>query len=83
MSEIVRERRIQEIEAREALEGTEVKFRIIPESEAKGVIEGYVRAHPGCITSEIIENLKLDPALVVEALNFLEDEGKVKGEEVE
>ena len=80
MSVIARERRVQEIV--EPM-GIEVEFKIIPESEAKGVIEEYVRAHTGCITGEIIENLRLDPALVVEVLNSLEEEGKVKSEEVE
>ena len=80
MSGISRERRVQEMVEPG---GIKVEFKIIPESEAKGVIEGYVRAHPGCITSEIIENLRLDPALVVEVLNSLEEEGKVKSEEVE
>ncbi len=47
------------------------------------VIKKYIREHPGCITSEIIENLNLDPALAVQALNLLEEEGKVRGEEVE
>ncbi len=58
-------------------------LRVIPESEAKKVIKKYIREHPGCITSDIIENLNLDPALAVQALNLLEEEGKVRGEEVE
>lgn len=80
MSGIARERRIQEIVE---FGGIKVEFKSIPESEAKGVIEGYVRAHLGCITSEIIENLGLDPSIVVEALKLLEEKGKVKSEEVE
>ena len=83
MSGISRERRVQEIGVTGAIEEKEIGFKIIPESEAMEVIEGYVRGHPGCITSEIIENLKLDPAFVVEVLNLLEEEGKIRGEEVE
>jgi len=70
MSEIARERRLQESEVGEATEGIEIKFRIIPENEAKEVIEGYVREHPGCITSEIIENLKLDPPSCCRSVKF-------------
>lgn len=80
MSGIARERGVQGIGEPE---GIGIEFGIIPESEARVVIEGYIRGHPGCTTSEIIENLILDPALVVEVLNFLEEKGKVKSEEVE
>jgi alkyl sulfatase BDS1-like metallo-beta-lactamase superfamily hydrolase len=83
MPGIARERRVQESGATEAIEGLEIEFRIIPESEAKKVIERYIRGHRGCTTSEIIESTRLDPALVVEVLKLLEEEGKVKGEEVE
>ncbi|MBA7517070.1 hypothetical protein ES705_09120 [subsurface metagenome] len=79
MSGIARERRIQEIGEPE---GIGIEFGIISESEARVVIEGYIRGHPGCTTSEIIENLRLDPSLVVEVLNHLEEEDKVRGEEV-
>ncbi len=74
------EMQIQEIQERK--EEKEIEFRVISENEAKKVIERYTSEHPGCTTSEIIENLKLDPALVVEVLNLLEEEGKVRGEEV-
>ncbi|MBC8521569.1 MAG: hypothetical protein H8D26_06230 [Methanomicrobia archaeon] len=39
MSGIARERWVQGVEA---TEGIEIEFRIIPESEAKGVIERYI-----------------------------------------
>ncbi len=82
MSGIARERRVQEISGMGAIERKEIEFRVIPESEASEVIERYVKGHPGCITSEIIENLTLEPSLVVEVLNLLEEEGKIRGEEV-
>ncbi|MCK4397409.1 MAG: hypothetical protein KAV25_00260 [Methanophagales archaeon] len=83
MSAIAQEKHIQDIGETGGIVGKVIELRVIPESEAKKVIKKYIREHPGCITSEIIENLELDPALAVEALNLLEEEGKVRGEEVE
>ena len=82
MSEIAQESRVHEIGGTDAIEGTEIEFGIIPEREAKEVIERYIHEYPGCTTSEIIENVKLDPSLVVAVLNLLEEEGKVKSEEI-
>lgn len=84
MSAIAQEKHIQDIGEVKGIVGKVIDLsRVIPESEAKKVIKKYIREHPGCITSDIIENLKLDPALAVEVLNLLEEEGKVRGEEVE
>nr|QNO51300.1 hypothetical protein ILBEGJOJ_00030 [Methanosarcinales archaeon ANME-1 ERB6] len=83
MSAIAQEKHLQDIGEVKEIVGKVIDLRVIPESEAKKVIKKYIREHPGCITSEIIENLNLDPALAVEALNVLEEEGKVRGEEVE
>jgi predicted transcriptional regulator len=83
MSAIAQEKHIQDIGEIGGIGGKEIDLRVIPESEAKKVIKKYIREHPGCITSDIIENLNLDPALAVQALNLLEEEGKVRGEEVE
>lgn len=82
MSAIAQEKHIQDIGEVRGIGGKEIDLWVIPESEAKKVIKKYIREHPGCITSEIIENLELDPALAVETLDLLE-EGKVRGEEVE
>ncbi len=83
MSAIAQEKHIQDIGEVKGIGGEVIDLRVIPESEAKEVIKKYIREHPGCITSEIIENLRLDPALAVETLVLLEEEGKVRGEEVE
>jgi len=83
MSAIAQEKHIQDIGEVKGIVGKVIDLRVIPESEAKKVIKKYIMEHPGCITSEIIENLRLDPALVVETLDLLEEEGKVRGEEVE
>ena len=83
MSAIAQEKHLQDIGEVKGIVGKVIDLRVIPESEAKKVIKKYISEHPGCITSEIIENLELDPALAVQALNLLEEEGKVRGEEVE
>ena len=83
MSAIAQEKHLQDIGEIGGIVGKVIDLRVIPKSEAKKVIKKYIREHPGCITSEVIENLNLDPALAVQALNLLEDEGKVRGEEVE
>jgi hypothetical protein len=46
-------------------------------------IERCVRAHPGSLTSEIIEYTGLDPLVVERMLQLLEEEGKVRSEAVE
>jgi len=83
VSAITQGKHVQDVGEIGGIVGKVIDLRVIPESEAKKVIKKYISEHPGCITSEIIENLELDPALAVEALNLLEEEGKVRGEEVE
>jgi predicted transcriptional regulator len=60
-----------------------MKFRLISKEEALNEVMRYIRSHPGCFTSEIIQELRLGPILVVEALEKLEGQGKVRGEEME
>jgi len=83
VSAIAQEKHLQDIGEIGGIVGKVIDLRVIPKSEAKKVIKKYIREHPGCITSEVIENLNLDPALAVQALNLLEEEGKVRGDEVE
>lgn len=56
-----------------------IVLREIPEEEARKLILDYIEKHPGCLTSEIIENLALDPLLVGRILRQLEKEGKIEG----
>ncbi len=58
-----------------------LEFRKISKDAAKELIRDYVLKNPGCLTSEIIENLKLDPELVVQILKELEEEGVIEGRE--
>jgi len=72
VSAIAQEKHIQDIGEIGGIVGKVIELRVIPESEAKKVIKKYIREHPGCITSEIIENLELDPALAVEHTSELQ-----------
>jgi len=54
-------------------EEEEIKFRKIPEEEAKELVKKYISENPGCLTSEIIEELQLDPLLVAKVLKQLEE----------
>jgi hypothetical protein len=51
--------------------------------EAKRQILEYINTHPHGRTSDIIIDLCLDPALVIEALNELINEDKVEGNDVQ
>ena len=51
--------------------------------EAKRQILEYINTHPHGRTSDIIIDLCLDPALVIEALNELIEEDKVEGNDVQ
>ncbi|RLE55731.1 MAG: hypothetical protein DRJ30_03385 [Candidatus Methanomethylicota archaeon] len=53
-------------------------FKRISKDEAKNLIKEYIHQHPGCLTSEIIEKLELDPELVNEVLIELEREGEIE-----
>jgi len=73
--------RLDKIESLERIEEEGVEELVeIPEKEALARINDYVKNHPGCRTSEIIYNLRLDPDLVLRVLKKLEEEGKVRGE---
>ncbi len=74
-----------EVEIREPSGGelaTEYEFKVLPQKEAIKIIEKYVNKNPGCTTSQIIEELQLDPSLVVEVLDKLEKEKKLEGKEI-
>jgi len=58
--------------------GETIEFKVLPREEAVKLIEDYIEKHPGCLTSEIIEALQLDPSLVVDILRELEEKGEVE-----
>lgn len=59
-----------------------IEFRKVSKEEARLMVKNYVINHPGCLTSEIIQDLKIDPELVVEILNELVNKGEIKGDYV-
>jgi|Deesub1362A_J573_1020465.scaffolds.fasta_scaffold00834_20 DNA-binding MarR family transcriptional regulator len=60
----------------------ELIFKEMSEDEARKLVLDYIEKHPGCLTSEIIENLGLDPLLVGKILKQLEEEGEVEGRSI-
>ena len=75
--------RLDKIESLERIEEEGLEELVeIPEEEALAKIKDYVNNHPGCRTSEIIFDLRLDPDLVLKILKKLEERGKVRGEKI-
>jgi hypothetical protein len=61
----------------------EITFRSISKDEAKDQIRQYITQHPGSLTSEIIEALRIDPITTVDTLRELKHEGLVLSQAVE
>ena len=55
-----------------------VELKKIPVGEAKHKILKYLKKHPGSWTSDIAVGLGIDVDVVIEALEELRREGKVK-----
>jgi predicted transcriptional regulator len=55
-----------------------VELKKIPVDEAKHKILEYLREHPGSWTSDIAVGLGIDVDVVIEALEELRREGKVR-----
>lgn len=60
-----------------------IELRMIPEKEAVELIKSYVDNHQGCLTSDIVFDLRLNPDLVLKALRILEKKERVRGDRVE
>jgi len=77
------ERRVTLIEKKlkkiEVPEEQEIEFVEVPEEQA--VLE-YIRKNPGCRTSDIIFNLRLNPDFVMKVLKKLKDKQKIRGESI-
>jgi ribosomal protein S25 len=55
---------------------SELTFRYnIKKSTAKKEIQDYIHKHPWSLTSEIIENLRIEPPMAVKILKELKNEG--------
>jgi len=61
----------------------EIELRVLPIPQAKDLIKKYVDENPGCLTSDIIINLGLEPRNVLEAISQLQREEKLRGENIE
>lgn len=61
----------------------EITFRSISKDDAKNQIRQYIIQHPGSLTSEIIEALRIDPITTADTLHELKDEGLVLSKAVE
>ncbi len=75
----------KQIELYKALKDTQVNnkpedlitLKDIPKEEGRRNIIEYIKKNPGCMTSEIIEDLKINPSIVLDVLNDLEKENLV------
>ena len=71
------------LEEKEKLAEREVlKLKKIPHKKAVALVKKYVDEHQGCRTSDIIYDLALDPDLVLKVLKELEENGKIRGEDL-
>jgi len=58
------------------------KFLIISRKKAASMIREYILKHPGCRTSEIIADLRLQPDLVLQILKKLSRDGEIRSKEI-
>ena len=78
-------KRLEALESRQfegVVEGEEYEvqtFQELSEEQAIVEIEKYVNEHPGALTSDVICDLCLDADLVLQVLDKLQKEGKIRG----
>jgi len=58
------------------------EFKVIPIKKATLMIKDYVSKNPGCLTSQIISDLHLDPDLVLKILRKLRKSGELRSEDI-
>ena len=76
--------KIESVEKTDVDEPEEIiELKKIPKDKAIELIKSYVEKHPACRTSDIIYDLELDPDLVLDCLNELEKEKKIRGKEID
>lgn len=86
--EIVTEKKLKEIvkeclEEKKHAEKETVYLKKIPMKKATDQVKAYIDEHQGCLTSDIIFDLKLAPDLILKVLRKLEKQEKVRGERLE
>ena len=75
--------RVEYLERQTNIDGGEIELITIQKKDASQLIQSYIDLHQGCLTSDIILDLKLDPDLVLEILQELEEKKSIRGKEVE
>jgi len=77
--------RVTRLEAeRPVISGAEeIELRVIPDEEALELVKSFIDDHPGCLTSDIIFGLQLDPDVALRALSRLEEERRIRGDQDE
>ncbi|HEY7571311.1 MAG TPA: hypothetical protein VH796_08080 [Nitrososphaeraceae archaeon] len=61
----------------------EIRFRHIDKAGARKKIQDYINKNSGCLTSEIIEGLLIEPRLVMQTLKELKQDDLVLSKDIE
>lgn len=69
-------------ESLKSTQGT-IELKKLDKATAKKLIQEYIEKKPGCITSDIIMKLELDPMQVMGILKELKEEDLVQAKDVE
>lgn len=72
------EKKVRELIERQE-EGEAISLVSIPREEAIKKIKSYIDEYPDCTTSDIIYELGLDPVLVLDVLDELQNKGLIMG----
>jgi predicted transcriptional regulator len=61
----------------------EIRLRRIDKADARKKIQHYINKNPGCLTSEIIEGLLIEPGLAMQTLEELKRDDLVLSKDIE
>jgi len=62
---------------------SELELKEIPVEDAKIIIYDYLRKNPGATTSDVFIGLEIKPEIVINSLEELLKENKIRGEDIE
>jgi hypothetical protein len=71
-----------EIQGTAAVQTEILEIRNVSPADAKEEVRQYVKSNPGSLTSQIVENLRIDPRIVAAVLDELEQAGELEGRNV-
>lgn len=60
-----------------------IQLRELSHDDAMTEIQKYISQNPGCLISDVIENLRIDPEVVMEILKQLKDSNELKSKPLE